>query len=42
MAIKRMIICLAIGSWFGSQAGYKVQVAVNSNPITKFAVTGKL
>lgn len=39
--LKRMIICLAIGLWFGFQTGWKGQEIINSNPITKFVTTGR-
>lgn len=40
--LKRMIVCLAIGSWFGFQSGMSLQKAVAENPVIKFVTTGKV
>ena len=39
--LKRTIIALLVGSWFGLQAGYESRKVIDSNPLTKIVFTGK-
>jgi len=39
--LKRMILVLLVGVWFGFQTGYESRKVIDSNPLTKLVVTGK-